>query len=202
MSRQPSSTGQVHPAVALALGAIAVAGLVVAIVVSGQNAAPNDPAPSAPTRPSPTIQAPSPRPTATPVPVPSPSADPDPAVVHIPLDIADEHDVVVSLQDPDGLVREARSGRAGDGMSVRWHDAELVQVDDRTIRVTWVGLPIDDTVDVVVERAGGAVSIRIGQSAPPANSDATGYDRVLVLAFAAPVSADSIELEVQDRAAG
>jgi hypothetical protein len=87
-------------------------------------------------------------------------------------------------------------------MSVRWHDAEVVQVDERTIRVTWVGLPVDDAVDVVVERAGGAVSIQIGQSAPPANSDATGHDRVLVLTFAAPVVADSLELEVLDRAAG
>ena len=55
MSRQSSSTGQVHPAVALALGAIAVAGLVVAIVVSRPNAAPNDPAPSAPTSPLPLL---------------------------------------------------------------------------------------------------------------------------------------------------
>jgi hypothetical protein len=202
MSRQSSSTGQVHPAVALALGAIAVAGLVVAIVVSRPNAAPNDPAPSAPTSPSPTIQAASPRPTSTPVPVrPSSPADPDPAVVHIPLDIADEHDVVVSLQDPGGHVRDARSGHAGDGMSVRWHDADVVQTGPDTIRVTWVGLPVDDRVDVNVdvERDGAAVSIRIAQAAPPANSDAIGFDRVLVLSFDQPIDSGSVSTRVLDR---
>src|SRR6478672_5996772 len=189
MSRQSSSTGQVHPAVALALGAVAIAGLVAAIVVFHPNAV-SDPAPAAPTTPSPTIQAPSPQPASTPIAVsPSPSVDPDPAVVRIPLDIADDHEVVVALQDPGNHIRDARSGRAADGMSVGWHDADVVQTGPDTIRVTWVGLGFDDQVDVVVGRSKAAVSIRIAQAAPPPNADTLGFDRVLVLSFDEPVDA-------------
>ena len=40
----------------------------------------------------------------------------------------------------------ASSGHAGDGMSVRWHDVQVENVDDSTLRITWVCLPVDDVV--------------------------------------------------------
>jgi hypothetical protein len=93
------------------------------------------------------------------------------------------------------------SGHAADGMSVRWHDADVVQTGPDTIRVTWVGLPVDDIVDVHVdvERDGAAVSVLIAQAAPPSSSDAIGFDRVLVLSFDQPIDIGSVTTRVLDR---
>jgi hypothetical protein len=84
------------------------------------------------------------------------------------------------------------SGRAGDGMSVRWGDVEIVNVDEDSLRVTWVGLPADAGVALKVDADGAGYVLRFTQPAPPANSDATGFDRVLVLDFASAVDAASV----------
>jgi len=74
-------------------------------------------------------------------------------------------------------------------MSVRWFDAIVENTSDDTLEVTFVGLPQDDVVQVVVSEVGGEVVIAITQAAPPLNSDALGNDRVLVIEFDGPVSA-------------
>jgi len=197
MPRPSSSRGQVHPLVALALAAIAVAALVAAVALAPRA---GSQAPAAPASHAPVA---TPRPTLAPAsPTPAPSQGTGaPAVIRIPLDIADDHDVVVALRDPDGHVREARSGRAADGMSVGWHDAEVVQTGPDTIRLTWVGLGFDDQVDVAVGRSKAAVSIQIAQAAPPPNADTLGYDRVLILSFDQPIDSGSVTTHVLDRAA-
>ena len=132
---------------------------------------------------------------------PAPSdgpASPDPSVAPgapsgvIKLDVADPHEVLVTVVDPGGLVKGASSGRAGDGMSVRWGDVEIVNVDDDSLRVTWVGLPVDAGVTVKVDADGEGYVLAVTQPAPPANSDATGFDRVLVLDFASAVRAETV----------
>ena len=93
-----------------------------------------------------------------------------------------------------GLVG-AKSGTAGDGMSVRWADAIVKNVDAKTIEVTWAGYPRDETIGLVVEPKGDGVLLRFGQDAPYPNTDAMGADRVMVFTFAEPVSADEVVVE-------
>ena len=147
--------------------------------------------PSAPASPAPTAPA-------TPVPTPEPTGRPSaapsesPAGDGIVLDTADDHDVIVVVADPDGVLAGAGSGRAGDGMSVRWGDVRVEAVDEDTLRVTWVGLPVDAEVRLSVGRTGDRVALDLTQPAPPANSDAMGFDRVLVLDFASPIRREDV----------
>lgn len=50
-------------------------------------------------------------------------------------------------------------------MSVRCAQSIVENVDDDTIRLTWVGLPQDDIVEMVVTEVGGRVVIAIDQAA-------------------------------------
>ena len=195
MSRQSPSRGQVQPGVALVLGAVAIVGLV-ALVTFGRPAVVVAPSPSAPvSTPVPTKAPPSSAPsTPSPAPTEAPSG-----VTKVTLDIADDHKVVAAVQDPDGIVDAVRSGRAAEGMSVRWHGVKVENLDSRTIRFTWVGLPQDEQVDVAITKDGGDVSVRIVQAGPYANTDALGSDRVLVVTFGSDVRSGDIATEVLDR---
>ena len=195
MSRQSPSSGQVQPAVALILGAVAVVGLV-ALVTFGRPAAVVAPSPSSPvSTPVPTKAPPSSAPS-----TPSPAPTQTPSVVtKVRLDIPDDHEVIAAVQDPDGIVEAVRSGRAAEGMSVRWHGVKTENLDDRTIRFTWVGLPQDEQVDIAITKEGREVSARIVQAGLYANTDTLGADRMLVVTFASPVHAADIATEVLDR---
>ena len=85
------------------------------------------PAPTAPATPIPATPDPTPAPTATPVGVP-------PVIV---LDTINDQDPRLVIDDQMGRLVTARSGHAGDGMSVRWNSARVDQVDPTTIQVTW-----------------------------------------------------------------
>jgi hypothetical protein len=181
----------------LAGSAIALALAVVVAACGAAGAA--DPSAS----PSPTpVVVPSADPSPTPVPTPVITPKPDKPVVtpgpdgvdgaHFPLDVPNG-DVTLDIADPDGYLVDATSGTAKDGMSVRWGTAQVRNLDDRTIEVTWVGLPGDEAVTLVVRPAAGdGLTLRFGQDAPPADSDAMGADRVVVLTFANPISAERI----------
>ena len=133
-----------------------------------------------------------------PTPVPTPADDFSDGVKSIRLDVATPNDIVAEIKDFTGDVRDARSGHAGDGMSVRWGELELVNVDDDTLRLTWVGLPNDDPVKVVVTDLQDPPMIVVMQLMPYENTDALGFDRVIELDFAGPVSADDFETLLQD----
>jgi hypothetical protein len=147
---------------------------------------------------------PTPPPIATPSPVPTadPTADPTatpvpsvPADGGIKLDIADEHDVTVFVDNVTGYPVRVTSGRAGDGMSVQWGKAEIVNVDDSTLRVTWSSLPVDAQINLNIsfdDATGGMILLTFKQPAPPANSDAIGFDRVIILSFDTPVLAEEV----------
>lgn len=154
-----------------------------------------DPVPSeAPATPGPSSQpsgAPTPDPTAAPSPTPAGDLTFD-------LDVATPHDVSVVLEDESDIVTGAKSGRGGDGMSVRWGLSIVENIDDDTIRLTWVGLPQDDIVEMVVREIDGRVVIAIDQAAPPANSDAMGHDRVVEIDFGRAVSADDVRVTVSN----
>ena len=188
--------GEVQPVTAIVLGAFAIVLIVAAVLgarpsVAGPGPSPSAP-PSAPANPS---SAPSANPSAKPSAPANPSASP----VAIKLQSATNHDVSLKIQDPDAIVTDARSGKPGDGMSVRWHDSSVVNLDDDTIEVIFVGLPGDETVDLVVSAVDGGLHLTLVQAGPMPQSDAMGEDRVLVLSFARPIAAHDVTVEILDR---
>jgi hypothetical protein len=158
---------------------------------------PATPAPATPAQPQPSLPAtPEPAP-ATPAPSVDPDGEPD-NVETIDLDVAVPGDVRVTVVDDGGVLVDARSGRAGDGMSVRWFDLKVENVDANTLRLTWVGFAGDDESVLNVGRNDGVTSLALQVASPPPNSDATGYDRVLVLELDGPVNAADVAFTVQE----
>ena len=150
---------------------------------------------------------PSDRPSAAPTVVPAspsplatsqPSNDPAESPLTVALKNLTEHDVSVAIDDQTTTLAGAASGQPGDGMSVRWHDMQVANVDADTIRIVWVGLPRDEQLTLSVTGQAGAYALRFVQAAPPANSDAIGFDRILNLDFTAPVSADDVKVTIED----
>jgi hypothetical protein len=173
----------------VASGVLVLAVAAIAIGAAGAPGQVPSPSPSSP------VASPSPEPVVTPGPTDGPIASPSPvapAPVRVPLDIVDEHDVVVVIDDQTGWITSARSGKAGDGMSVRWFDIAVRNLDESTIEVTWVGLPLDDEVGVFLGGESDGVTLHFTQKAPPIDSDAVAFDRVLVLSFDHPVDAATV----------
>lgn len=186
-TQQPSSSSS---SARLAGPGLLVALALAAVVAACSGGAPASPSPNPTAKPSPTAPA-------TPAPAtPAPSGSPTAGVVD--LDVATDHDVSVVIDDRGGVIVKAASGRAGDGMSVKWGDYEVVNLDADTVRVTWVGLPRDEQLKLVVSESGDGYELAFEQAAPPANSDAIGHDRVLVLDFEAPVRAEDVEVSFSE----
>jgi class 3 adenylate cyclase len=78
-------------------------------------------------------------------------------------------------------------------MSVRWGDVQVENVDADTLRVTWVGLPVDAEIRLQVKAKGDGFVLAFTQPAPPKDSDAVGFDRVLVLDFASAVRSQDVQ---------
>jgi hypothetical protein len=183
---------------------VAIAGCSLGVVAAGASGAPDAPAPIAtparapaltpvPNGPSdvPPTGVPQPSPAATPL-VPS---TPQPGGVDgivIPLDVFLPHDVQLAISDREGLIDQASSGQAADGMSVGWGQAIVRNAGPRTLEVTWTGIPRDELVTLVARSDGDRMLLRFGQEAPPANSDAMGADRIVVLTFAEPIDAGHV----------
>jgi hypothetical protein len=183
------------------IGAVAVIAIIASGVLRGTPASGAEPTP--PPAASPSVPAsPSAPAKPAPTPIPSPVDDFSDGSKDVKLDIADEHDVHVEVKDFIGTVADATTGHGGDGMSVRWYDLKVENVDDDTLRLTWVGYPTDDPVKLIVARLDGKpdgkATIVLFQHMPPENSDALGFDRVLDLHFESPVSADDFAVATQD----
>ena len=151
---------------------------------------PTMPAPAHPQQPAPSVPA---------NPAPSVDHDGEPDnVTTVDLDVATDHDVRVTVIDDGGSLVGIRSGHAGDGMSVRWFDLKVENVDSSTLRLTWIGFAADDESVLNVGENDGHVQLALSVAGPPPNSDATGYDRVLVLEFDHDVNADDVTSTVQE----
>lgn len=172
--------------------------IVLAVLASGVLGRSGDPTPSGPPPTGTPTISPSPAPSAdpSPEPTPKPTAAPSDDGTSFDLDVPTPHRVRAIVDDRTGSLVGGRSGRPGDGMSVRWFDSIVDNVDDDTIRVTWVGLPQDDTVRITLTERDGKLHIAIDQSAPPANSDALGNDRVVEFDLADAVDADDVVVTV------
>ena len=142
---------------------------------------------------------PSPTPPATPVPVPdetpAPTSDPDDGSDAMPIKVVLENatgaDVYVDIADTTGLLRDARSGTPGDGMSVDTLVAE--NIDATTLKLTWVDFPIDNALALYIDEHEGGIRFLLVQPEPSGPTDAMGFDRELILSFAEPISADEVE---------
>jgi hypothetical protein len=150
--------------------------------------APSDAPPAPPSMPS------SPQPTVV------PTDDPADGPIVLDLDNLTDHDVSVVIDDATGTLDGAVSGQPGDGMSVRWLDVEVENLDSKTLRVVWVGLPRDEQVQLSISGDDGSYRLDFVQAAPPANSDAVGYDRILVLGFDTDVAADDVDVTFKEAA--
>jgi len=178
--------------VAAVLALVAVLALAACGPVGG--AADRSPVPSdAPSAP-PTVQ-PSVPPSAPPA--GEPSEAPSDGSFQVDLKNLTDHDVAVDIDDETGNLTGASSGQPGDGMSVRWSDSKVENLDDATLRVVWVGLPGDEKLQLSITEVGGTYRLHFVQAAPPPYSDAVGFDRVLELAFDAPVSAKDVEVSFE-----
>jgi hypothetical protein len=179
-----------------------VGGLALSVVVVfaadaayGHRPAPAAPAPTPSAAP---VVAPTPAPI-EPTAAPSqPSSDGD---IAVPLKTLTGDDVSVAIDDATGTLKVARSGNPGDGMSVRWFRVKVENIDPETLRVVWVGLPRDEIVGLAITEEAGAIHLAFTQDAPPANSDALGFDRVLELSFDEPVRAEDVVTSVAERPA-
>jgi hypothetical protein len=154
--------------------------------------APSD-APSGPPSVAPSVPS-SPEPTVI------PTDDPADGPVTVDLDNLTDHDVSVVIDDETGILDGAVSGQPGDGMSVRWFDVKVENVDSKTLRVVWVGLPRDEQVQLSISEDQGTYRLGFVQAAPRANTDAVGYDRILELRFETDVSADDVKVTFTEAA--
>lgn len=176
--RSPASPVRPASVPALIILGATVAFATVACGAAGATSSP--PPPSAPVT--------SPNPTPTPVTQPNPELD---------LIVAGDRDVVALVVDHTGSLVKAASGAGGATMTVRWFASQVVNAGPSTIEVTWVGLPRDEQVTIEVTRTSGGIALNIIQASPPLNSDAEGSDRVLLLTFDEPVSAEAVAVTFQ-----
>ena len=179
-----------------------VGGLALSVIVvfAADAAYGHRPAPVAPVPP------PSGTPVVTPTPAPAeptaaPSQPSTDGEIVVPLKNLTGDDVSVAIDDATGTLKVASSGNPGDGMSVRWFSVKVENIDADTLRVVWVGLPRDEVVGLEITEDAGAIHLALTQDAPPADSDALGFDRVLELRFDRPVRAEDVVTSVAERPA-
>ncbi len=179
--------------VAAVLAIVAVL-ILVAGGVLGRGA---DPSPDSSPTPSaaPSVQ---PRATAVPSPTLKPTDGPSDGPFKVDLENLTDHDVSVVIDDKTGTLAGAASGIPGDGMSVRWFDVLVENLDAETIRVVWVGLPRDEELTLSIAAKDGIYRLVLVQAAPPANSDAVGFDRILDLRFESPVAASDVDVTIEE----
>jgi hypothetical protein len=179
------------PSRGLILSTAAIVSIAILLAVLGSAALGRSATPS-PTA-SPTAP-PSVSPTAPVTPQPSAPAGDGGLVIEDP----DGHVITLDVDDRTGVVRTITSSDPRVGMSVRWGDAIVENIDPSTIRVTWAGFPRDEAVTAVIDREGSAFTIRIDQGMPYPNTDAMGQDRIIVVAFEEPVAAADVAVTIAD----
>ena len=142
------------------------------------------------------VATPEPKPVATPEPrpvaTPEPTDDGDDAMpITVDLETADGHDVHVDIVDRYGLLESAESGHPAEGMSVEPYTLEIENLDERTLKLTWVDFAIDNALALHFFQDGRVLVLV--QPEPAGDVDAMGHDRELILTFEEPISADDIE---------
>jgi len=186
------------------LGAVVLGGsLATAAAFSGGGSSggedPASPAPSAPVvtpSPAPVVATPQPKPVATPEPEPVATPEPtdggdDAIPLTVDLETADGHNVYVDIVDRYGLLESAESGSPAEGMSVEPFTLQIENLDERTLKLTWIDFGIDNALELHFFQD-GRIFVLV-QPDPDGDVDAMGFDRELILTFEEPISADDID---------
>ena len=182
------------------LGALVLGGTFATAVAFGGRGSSGDEDPASPAPSRAPVVAPTPAPVVTPDPVvgPAPVASPEPTngdddamPITVDLETADGHDVHVDIVDRYGLLESAESGHPAEGMSVEPYTLEIENVDERTLKLTWVDFGIDNALELHFFQD-GKILVMV-QPEPTGDTDAIGFDRELILTFEEPISADDIE---------
>ena len=146
-----------------------------------------------------------PDPDGTPLPDETPGATPDPGdggsdamPIKVDLENATGDDVYVDIDDRTGLLVNAESGTPGDGVSVEPYTLKVENVDATTLKLTWIDYPIDNALALFIYETPVGIRLLLVQPEPTGPTDAMGFDRVLILEFADPISADDVERFMQD----
>jgi len=191
-----TNTGLRRAGAVLILGALVLGGsIATAAAFNGRGSAsgedPASPAPSAPVvTPAPVI---SPEPSDAPEPIETPEPTDDGADVptKIDLETADGHDVTVDLDEIAHLLDGAESGHPAEGMSVEPYTLKIENLDERTLKLTWVDFGIDNELALYLFQE-GKVLVMV-QPEPTTEVDAIGFDRELILTFKGPISAGDLQ---------
>ena len=191
-----TNTGLRRAGAVLIFGALVLGGsIATAAAFNGRGSAsgedPASPAPSAPVvTPAPVI---SPEPTDAPEPIetPEPTDDGGDVPTVIDLETADGHDVTVDLDEIAHLLDGAESGHPAEGMSVEPYTLKIENLDERTLKLTWVDFGIDNELALYLFQE-GKVLVMV-QPEPTTEVDAIGFDRELILTFKKPVSAGDLQ---------
>ena len=174
----------------LILGALVLGGSIAtaAAFSGGGSSGGEDPASPAPSAP---VVTPAPVITPEPIESPAPTDDGSDVPTVIDLETADGSNVTVDLSEIVDLLDGAESGHPAEGMSVEPYTLKLENLDERTLKLTWVDFGIDNEL-ALYRFQDGKVLVMV-QPEPDSDVDAVGFDRELILTFKEPVSADDIE---------
>ena len=141
----------------------------------------------------PAAPAPSEAPVATPTPVATPEPTDggrDATPLTVDLVTPDGHDVHVDIVDRHSLLESAESGHPSEGMSVEPYTLKIENLDERTLKLTWVDFGIDNALALHFFQSGR--TLVMVQPEPDGAVDAMGHDRELILTFKEPISADDL----------
>ena len=179
------------------LAAVVVVASVAAVAVLGRGA----PSPAPIVTPAPIVSpapvVPAPTPVGTPVATPEPTETPvDAMPLTVDLETLTPHHVYVDIVDDSFSVVKAVSGTPTASTSVEPYTLKVENIDDRTLRLTWVDRPGDNALALYVDRA--ANRFVLVQPEHDLAGDTMLHDRVLILTFRDAIDADSIETFLQD----
>lgn len=118
--------------------------------------------------------------------------------IKVDLDNATGHDVYVDIVDRSGWLLGAESGTPGEGTSVDAYTLVVENVDERTLRLTWIDYAIDNALALYIDEVDGGLRFVLVQPEPTSDTDAMGFDRELILTFDRAISADQVEAFLQD----
>ena len=128
-----------------------------------------------------------PVPTSKPIVTPAPTSKPfSRPVVGTPIELV--------VADPGRILVDGGAARQDD-MQIRWFESTVAQLAPNAIRVRWTAYADQGPARVTATESNGKVTLTITQKAPPAQSDAEGLDRVMVLYFAHDIDATDIVVE-------
>lgn len=188
--------GRQGPVLLLLLVGLIVAGLIAAAAVFGRSDGAR-PVPSNRPAPAPVIT-----PESSGEPADAPGDDPSepPPVDAMPLNVVLEtltgHNVSVDIVDDTFSVVKAESGTPTASASVEPYTLHVANIDDHTLRLTWVDRPGDNQLALFIDRAAGRFVLV--QPEHDTDGDAILHDRVLILTFRDTIDAGSIETFLQE----